>query len=192
MLSANLRKDLITDIMARLPVKSLLRFKCVAKSWYAQITNSSFITKHLERSNLITKNRHLKIIFHLSNREVPSAHPCFLKIRVPMQSINPISSGSEGRIILWNPGTKEVKVIQRTQTEPRTLECTGVGFGFEPAKEDCKVVRLSKWPFDEEEAPLVEVYSLNTDSWRTIDVDVVPNYVLEMMALLIMVKTLKL
>ncbi|KAI9087025.1 hypothetical protein K1719_030986 [Acacia pycnantha] len=34
MLSHNLIEDLMIEIIVRLPVKSLLRFKCVAKSWY--------------------------------------------------------------------------------------------------------------------------------------------------------------
>jgi F-box interacting protein len=40
-------EDLLPEILSRLPVKCLLRFKCVCKSWYALITNPNFITKHL-------------------------------------------------------------------------------------------------------------------------------------------------
>ncbi|KAE8021690.1 hypothetical protein FH972_007560 [Carpinus fangiana] len=47
MSSRDLPEDVIMEILSRLPVKWLLRFKCVCKSWYALITNPDFINKHL-------------------------------------------------------------------------------------------------------------------------------------------------
>lgn len=47
-----LPEDLIVvDILSRLTVKSLLRFRSVSKSWYALITNPNFIRIHLSRTN---------------------------------------------------------------------------------------------------------------------------------------------
>ncbi|GAB2274994.1 hypothetical protein Dimus_009762 [Dionaea muscipula] len=42
-----LTEDLLVEILTRLPVKSLLRFRCVCKSWNSLITNSSFIKAHV-------------------------------------------------------------------------------------------------------------------------------------------------
>ena len=36
-------KDIQKDILLRCPVKSLLRFKCVIKSWYALIKNPELV-----------------------------------------------------------------------------------------------------------------------------------------------------
>ncbi|XP_062001305.1 F-box/kelch-repeat protein At3g23880-like isoform X2 [Rosa rugosa] len=36
----------LDEILARLPVKSLMRFRCVCKSWRALISQSRFVTKH--------------------------------------------------------------------------------------------------------------------------------------------------
>ncbi|XP_026440735.1 F-box/kelch-repeat protein At3g23880-like [Papaver somniferum] len=47
-------EDIIFEILVRLPVKSLLRFKSVRKSWYAIIKTSDFIRRHrvnMENSN---------------------------------------------------------------------------------------------------------------------------------------------
>ncbi|XP_026429993.1 F-box/kelch-repeat protein At3g23880-like [Papaver somniferum] len=47
-------EDIIFEILVRLPVKSLLRFKSVGKSWYALIKTSDFIRRHrvnMENSN---------------------------------------------------------------------------------------------------------------------------------------------
>ncbi|XP_062015337.1 putative F-box protein At3g51171 [Rosa rugosa] len=40
-------EDVIAEILARLPVKSLMRFRCVCKSWRALISESYFVKKHL-------------------------------------------------------------------------------------------------------------------------------------------------
>lgn len=42
--------ELVLEILLRLPVKSLLKFKCVCKDWHGIISGPSFIRMHLERS----------------------------------------------------------------------------------------------------------------------------------------------
>ena len=42
-----LPEDIVPDILKWLPVKSLVRFRCVSKSWHSLITSSSFIHMHL-------------------------------------------------------------------------------------------------------------------------------------------------
>ena len=44
MVSMDLPEEIVEEISKRLPVKSLVRFKSVAKSWYAQINDPNFIT----------------------------------------------------------------------------------------------------------------------------------------------------
>lgn len=44
--------ELVLEILIRLPVKSLLRFKLVSKAWRAIISDPLFIRKHLEHSAL--------------------------------------------------------------------------------------------------------------------------------------------
>ncbi|KAI4323983.1 hypothetical protein L6164_023552 [Bauhinia variegata] len=39
--------DLVPNILSKLPVKSLMRFRCVDKSWGHMITDPNFISKHL-------------------------------------------------------------------------------------------------------------------------------------------------
>jgi F-box interacting protein len=51
MSSRDFPEDVLMEILARLPVKSLMRFKCVSKSFYALITKPCFITKHLTSHN---------------------------------------------------------------------------------------------------------------------------------------------
>ncbi|XP_068303141.1 F-box/kelch-repeat protein At3g06240-like [Pyrus communis] len=43
-------EDKVVEILSRLPPKSLMRFKCMRKSWCTLINNPSFVTKHLNNS----------------------------------------------------------------------------------------------------------------------------------------------
>ncbi|MCI32976.1 F-box/kelch-repeat protein, partial [Trifolium medium] len=42
--------DLIIEILSRLPVKLLLQFRCVCKSWKSLISDPKFAKKHLSHS----------------------------------------------------------------------------------------------------------------------------------------------
>ncbi|KAI8557002.1 hypothetical protein RHMOL_Rhmol05G0299900 [Rhododendron molle] len=69
--------EMIIEILSRLPVKSLLRFKSVCRTWYDLIETPHFISKHLlthstrnhtpllENSlNLVTDNREFSLIYN--------------------------------------------------------------------------------------------------------------------------------
>ncbi|KAK8563117.1 hypothetical protein V6N13_018346 [Hibiscus sabdariffa] len=40
-------EDLATSILLRLPVKSIIRFKCVSTTWGCFFDNPSFVSRHL-------------------------------------------------------------------------------------------------------------------------------------------------
>ncbi|KAI3984448.1 hypothetical protein MKX01_031072 [Papaver californicum] len=52
-------ENVVSNILSRLPVKSLLRFKCVAKHWYSLIKDPCFTDLHLNRSET---RQHLFIV----------------------------------------------------------------------------------------------------------------------------------
>lgn len=54
MVSFDLPIDLITEILLRLPAKTVLRFKSACKTWYAPTENHNFIDKHQINSPIIT------------------------------------------------------------------------------------------------------------------------------------------
>uniref|UniRef100_A0A803N7S8 F-box domain-containing protein n=2 Tax=Chenopodium quinoa TaxID=63459 RepID=A0A803N7S8_CHEQI len=56
---ASLPTDIISEILCRLPVKTLLRFLCVSKSWYSLIKTPKFIKLHLNQTLKSNTNRHL-------------------------------------------------------------------------------------------------------------------------------------
>ncbi|KAI4335270.1 hypothetical protein L6164_013932 [Bauhinia variegata] len=203
MLSSNLPDDIVKEIILWVPVKSLLRLKCVAKSWYALLTSPDFIARHLDFSNSITQNRSVQFIFRLHNLTLKpfisllsnQASHVATDIALPFTEehvqyifvygqCNGIfclygvyngesrgySNGSS--IILWNPATREVKVLPPSQRQPRDLVYVIFGFGIDPKTKDYKVVRFGNLAFEGREQPPVEVYNLSTNSWRTIKVTV--------------------
>jgi hypothetical protein len=58
MLHVFLPDELITEVLSFLPVRSLMRLKCVCKSWKTLISDSTFVKLHLKRSARI---KHLAI-----------------------------------------------------------------------------------------------------------------------------------
>ncbi|XP_054820751.1 F-box/kelch-repeat protein At3g23880-like [Prosopis cineraria] len=191
MLSGNFPEDLVREIMVRLPVKSLLRFKCVAKSWYAQITDPHFISKHFEWSVSISSNFRNQLIFR---RHGLTLKPCLSLISkdqepkycVPHDIELPFADKDlrwitvygqcngifclqgvfrgdnldgtftyfDGRrhiIILWNPATKDTKLLRLPQIlDPIDMARAMYGFGIDLITKDYKIVRFSSSVLKEE------------------------------------------
>ncbi|KAI8561469.1 hypothetical protein RHMOL_Rhmol04G0342200 [Rhododendron molle] len=58
-LAPDLPHEVVYDILSRLPVKPLCRFKSVSKSWLALITDPHFIKSHLHQSMKSNTNQKL-------------------------------------------------------------------------------------------------------------------------------------
>ncbi|GER45171.1 F-box and associated interaction domains-containing protein, partial [Striga asiatica] len=61
--SANLSEELIREILLRLPAKSLLRFRCVSKSWFSLISNYNFVKAHFQFSTESSTKSREQLIF---------------------------------------------------------------------------------------------------------------------------------
>ncbi|EOY19947.1 F-box and associated interaction domains-containing protein [Theobroma cacao] len=148
-----LPETLVMEILLRLPVKSLMRFKCVCKSWCSSFQTSYFITNH--------KNDNLNLLFKgffggfkvphfslLSTETESKKHggpnvEFNLQIKENIRMPVPICSGNRSRltvsgvcngllclhdgyrITLWNPSTREVKLLpESTISLPPFVDCT--------------------------------------------------------------------
>nr|BAG74775.1 S haplotype-specific F-box protein 3 [Prunus mume] len=54
------KKEILIDILVRLPAKSIVRFTCTCKSWSDLIGSSSFVSTHLRRN--VTKHAHVYLL----------------------------------------------------------------------------------------------------------------------------------
>uniref|UniRef100_A0A5B6YQ60 F-box domain-containing protein n=1 Tax=Davidia involucrata TaxID=16924 RepID=A0A5B6YQ60_DAVIN len=194
--NCDLPGEIMVEILSRLPVKSLIRFRCVCKSWYPLLTNPNFIIMHLNHSKFSTTNDSHKLVVRLHNRftyftvfslycgEPLSDSPVDLHIPFTADIYDLGIVGScngllcvllEQDTVLWNPATRQFRFLPE-------LECPvwpiSMGFGFHPNTDDYKFVRIASY----EDAPLmitqVEVYTFSSNSWKEIEV-AVPGLIFE-------------
>ncbi|XP_042508938.1 F-box protein CPR1-like isoform X2 [Macadamia integrifolia] len=184
----NLPEVLIADILSRLPVKSLLKFRCVCKTWCALIADPAFVKEHLNRS--LASNSNLSLIFRrcalfsvdLDTCEQRAAVELDHPLKSPHLATEVLGScngllcisNSDEDILLWNPSIRRHHKLPITPIEfpvrfdsPRLIV---YGLGYDPTTDDYKLVRVVQFYGDSEYScdSEVKVYSLRTNSWRRI------------------------
>ncbi|CAL0334631.1 unnamed protein product [Lupinus luteus] len=178
--------ELITEILSRVPVKSLIQFKCVCKSWKTLISNPEFAKKHFSTfhhhhhlllsindalNNLIVRFYSLSSIFETSP-------PISNQVSYPLntQNCSDYMVGScDGMLcfavniscaLLWNPNIRVFKKL------PPLEKYNIFGFGFDQCSDSYKVVAIlrSDCSGDGGSAYVtkVKIHNLGTDSWRRI------------------------
>lgn len=177
--------ELIEDILRRLPVKTLKRFRAVAKSWCYLIDSGNFVKLHL-RQSLISKSHCNLIIgglgvYSIDLDSLDKAH--IIKAPFYYKSVDAISNSCNGMVlvmseppVLWNPFSRDYKVLPECSVDyPTGLESyskTTYGFGYDSKNDDYKVVRIVEfrseithaWMYSE-----TRIYSLKRNSWRRIE-----------------------
>ena len=189
-MSNHLPDDVALKLLQRLPVKSVIRFRCVSKSWNSLITSPYLITSHLTRSlsnssdKLIVRHRtfhtnieHYKVIHENNDSFYQQLDHC---PRIPnfyfTGSVNGLLCfySNIDRIILWNPSIRNFFTLPKPPINFYSTFCRcHDGFGFDPVTNDYKVMTVTYHysndePKEEERVRLVQVqvYSLNEGSWR--------------------------
>ncbi|XP_050283006.1 F-box/kelch-repeat protein At3g23880-like isoform X2 [Quercus robur] len=172
-MSDYLPEEVVLQILCRLPVKSLIRFRSVSKSWNSLITTSAFIDSHLTQSLSLPSNSNKLIVsqhdvcykfIHDDDNDSDSSFHQFQNVVLPLSfsylrligSVNGLFClCEEEQIILWNPCIRKFITLPKTNSEVIN------GFGFDARTNDYKVVSIAPKP-----RPLVEVYSLKDSAWR--------------------------
>lgn len=170
------QEELIEEILSRLPVKTLLRFKTVSKSWNNLISETRFWKLHLKQS-MIDHNR-IKIMY---------LHDCHTSLVYDARTGRPEDTDEDTSflaycnglfcisiaedVFLWNPSTAQTRRISNSEiefpTHSRTWASVFFGLGYHSASDDYKLVRISMFgriDFQTE----VKIYSRNSDNWRRI------------------------
>ncbi|XP_076948033.1 F-box/kelch-repeat protein At3g23880-like [Bidens hawaiensis] len=127
--------DVLEEILIRLDVKDLKRYKCVCKSWLSLITSPRFVSRHLNLS--YDKDRHNNELGH--RRITVFHHPGLVDRYVLVGSSNGlvcIFYDVNLKLIVGNPLTREVRQL--------TYPTIGVplcwGFGYDSSTDDYKVI----------------------------------------------------
>ncbi|XP_047309300.1 F-box/kelch-repeat protein At3g23880-like [Impatiens glandulifera] len=196
-LVSSLPPEMITEILSRLPVKSLLQCRCVSISWNALIANPIFVKKHLKASQNQAQLLMRRVLdcdvksYYISdilNEECPIAHSldfsiipsnsdlCMTEIWI-MGSCNGLVCVAidEVEILLWNPSIRKSKTLPSCGLKKRTSlsipsQFFAYGFGYDERNSDYKVIviKSNSKKFTGPFSNEIKIYGLKSGSWRKV------------------------
>lgn len=176
--------EVITDILSRLPVKSLLRFRCVSKSFKTLIDSPKFIQAHLKQQEL-KPNSDLKLILKAHNKAdnlFSLDFTSFASTQMPKELEHPLKhlygptqvlGSCRGLVLIsnnmndngvWNPSTKVFRKLPFCKMNPPSKPPSGRGpglaqicggFGYDKCNDDYKVVTIAQRYHPDAEPSLV-------------------------------------
>ncbi|KAK9052294.1 hypothetical protein SSX86_028923 [Deinandra increscens subsp. villosa] len=159
--------DILCNILARLPAKPLLRFRCVSKHWNHMLREPSFM-KLRSRKTILLPLETLHLVDH--NDDTPDS---IVTRRYPLENLLPkhVRAGVVGTFngvillrylntfILYNPFT----CLSMKLPSPPTCERGGYGFGYGANPDDLKIVRFRQ------HYKTCDVFSFNKGLWSSWD-----------------------
>ncbi|RDX92868.1 F-box/kelch-repeat protein, partial [Mucuna pruriens] len=187
-----LPRELIIKILLRLPVKSLVRFKCVCKWWLSLISDPHFTISHFElaaeRSHRLvllepSAGEFLSIDFNASLHDYSASASLNLNFLPPESYYIQILGSCRGFLLLelndtlcvWNPSTG---VHKQVPLSPIASHLDAIyftflyGFGYDPSTDDYLVLQASYDPSTDDHLVLdptrVEFFSLRANAWKEI------------------------
>ncbi|KAG8650721.1 hypothetical protein MANES_07G065200v8 [Manihot esculenta] len=171
--------EIIEDILLRLPVKSLVRFKSASKTLYSLISESRFVNLQAKRAS----NNPKILLFSVSGTcqsldyETPFGNTCaFVNLNIPRKVLKQvelgvdvigscsglvcIGSNFDHKLVIWNPCTGTHLVIPYPSD---SFTYYSYGFGYDPSSECFKIVLVSL-----EERTIFQIFSSKSSSWRSL------------------------
>lgn len=177
-----LPEEIIREILRRLPVKALLRFRSVSRSWRSLIDSKQFIQHHLHHS--LRSNSNITLLVD-SSRFCYVDLDSFKQLQVGDTPIEPYSViGSchglvllvpkSGDIVLWNPAIRKLRKLAPQPPIPDRFfrfeyAQTIFALGYDSNHDDYKVVRVSQAATDgdgDSFSTEASIYSLTANSWK--------------------------
>lgn len=185
--------EIQTDILSRLSVDDLLRFRCISKSWCAQIDDAGFIKTHLKKFfntysslYLLFADSHPNSLYFASFASLGNAVELDNPLKGPSDAHHNIKmvgscnglicyGNAAGTIALLNPLTTKHHILPFLPLDfhlegKSTWGAWAFGFGYDPISDDYKVVRLGQYLclFDQFFDTETMVCSLKANTWRRI------------------------
>ncbi|KAL2959236.1 hypothetical protein AAZX31_18G257000 [Glycine max] len=185
MMNTYIPRELTEEILMKLPVKSLVSFKCVRKEWNNLISDPEFAERHFkygqrtEKLMITTSDvNHFKSINPIKSlhdeSSCQSLSLSFLGHRHPKPCVQ-IKGSCRGFLLLescrtlylWNPSTGQNKMIQWSSNvsfiTPGDSFLFCHGLGYDPRTKDYVVVVIS---FAEYDSPShMECFSVKENAW---------------------------
>ncbi|TXG46421.1 hypothetical protein EZV62_028078 [Acer yangbiense] len=165
---AHIPDEVIIDVLRSLPAKSLVRFKCVCKSWLSLISQLRY-----DNEELIL---HTSFCFHSIDFKESEIKQVMLGFPL-RNSLNSLDATVDSTVVgscngllcvrnrgdavcIWNPWTRRYKMVSSETKITRSTNNSG--FGYDHSTDDYIIV---KFIYNHERRCIVEVYSRKADSW---------------------------
>ncbi|GAA0180941.1 hypothetical protein LIER_30176 [Lithospermum erythrorhizon] len=188
----DLPADVITEILCRLPIKTIVQCKCVCKNWQSLLLDSEFAKLHLSRSpsSIIINHLHSSVpddndIFSIIDLE--HGYLCFDPVmKFDYTSINTevfllgssnglllLNSIYDDSLLICNPIMREYISLPRAEGVPRHFNrVAAYGFGYCSSNGMYKVVKIDQEQSIDSETWAVtrcSVYSPGERGWRSVE-----------------------
>uniref|UniRef100_A0A803M1M0 F-box domain-containing protein n=1 Tax=Chenopodium quinoa TaxID=63459 RepID=A0A803M1M0_CHEQI len=184
---------MITEILSILPVKSLLRFRCVSKSWRELIDSKDFVNIHFSKSNsngtVILLSRGSLHSFDFHHPERPATQLWF-PVNTNKKEEDDFEDGYnlvgscnglvcfEGLCyyVVYNPATRTFKQLpkqkKRCKFRGYQLVRRRNMFGYDSIGDDYKVISFIEYEYTRDNIDKrkvkTQLYSMKANSWEII------------------------
>ncbi|XP_063942395.1 putative F-box protein At1g47790 isoform X2 [Daucus carota subsp. sativus] len=168
--AAELPEDIIcNEILTRLPIKYVVRFKTISKYWQSLLSAPEFVKQHRICSAIRNPNDHDYVIAKKYNK-IYMLSRYKEKYLLPASNYQLIGSinglvclGSGRKLALWNPAIHQYKEFTLPPSSDYKFDYS-MGLGYDAANDNYKVVVLSA------DLRSASVYKSGSDSWSDITV----------------------
>lgn len=180
--------DLLLDIMSRLPVKSIVRLRCVCKQWCFLTYDAHFTGQH---SNRALKRPHIILVpfkisgfrnklplyeFEFGSTEDDRIKEYCSPIEVEHSIIYAVSNPVNGLVVIFrhvsstchnyllNPATRELAKLPQAKSTTFSINHCEIGFCFDVTTGEYKLVKI-----DQRESTnrfTCEVLTIGSQKWR--------------------------
>nr|VDD46232.1 unnamed protein product [Brassica oleracea] len=172
-MSEYLSEELAVEILARLTIKELARFRCVCKTWRNIIDSRGFTERHRDISPVKFVSFYDKGFYLL---DMEDKHPVIetpRKLDFPLDHQSMIDESTSvlhcdgtlcvtlnnHTLLVWNPSSKRFKIVPN----PGIYRDSNIlGLGYDPVSNDYKIVTF----IDQLGSSTPHVFDFRTGSWR--------------------------
>ncbi|KAK4577668.1 hypothetical protein RGQ29_027970 [Quercus rubra] len=197
-MSDHIPQEVIVKILSQLPVKSLIRLRCVSRSWFSLISCHDFITLHHIRALSNAQNPPYLLFRHYDQKigkdcvtllssdnpfppnlkeEYFTCPSSFIEMHCPHKSFIKrffiVATEDDIAPLLWNPSIHKAIFLPTPEFPFSYMPMQYYGFGYDPTTDDYILVRVLY--LEEEEGDdlkndqlMVQIYTLGTGTWRNI------------------------
>ncbi|XP_042988349.1 F-box/kelch-repeat protein At3g06240-like [Carya illinoinensis] len=157
-----LPEEVVVEILLRLPVKSLVRFRCVSKRWLSLISDPRLAKSQFKRAADHIQRLLFPTPFGLGSLEVDAPfgdgsalRELFVPFKQPDLRLNLLGS-CDGLVFashydhkdfyIWNPSTGEHRKLPDPGISPHPDNEYMYGFGYDSSIDDYKVIVIAFLP----------------------------------------------